>query len=125
MGNKSNKKQSLSPYALAHIQCTFNNTIVTITNMEGQVILSTSGGSVGFKGARRGTSYAAQVAAERAGQAAKEKGIQSLEVRVKGLGTGRFNAIKGLQSAGLSVTSIENVTAVAHNGCRPPKKRRI
>ena len=124
-GNKANKKQSLSPYALAHIQCTFNNTIVTLTSLEGQVILSTSGGSVGFKGARRGTSYAAQVAAEKAGQMAREKGIQSLEVRVKGLGTGRFNAIKGLQSAGLTVTSIENVTGVAHNGCRPRKKRRI
>ena len=81
---------------------------------------------MGFKGARRGTSYAAQVAAEKAGQMARrEKGIQSLEVRVKGLGTGRFNAIKGLQSAGLTVTSIENVTGVAHNGCRPRKKRRI
>ena len=110
---------------IAHVQASFNNTIVTITDRQGNALSwATSGGS-GFRGSRKSTPFAAQVAAERAGTAAKEYGMQNLEVRVKGPGSGRESAITALQSAGMTVKLIEDCTPIPHNGCRPRKKRRV
>ena len=109
----------------AHIQSTFNNTIVTITDRQGNALAwATSGGS-GFRGSRKSTPFAAQVAAERAGNAAKDYGLKNLDVEVKGPGPGRESAIRAVQSTGLKVHSIADITPVPHNGCRPPKKRRV
>ena len=109
----------------AHIQASFNNTIVTITDTEGHVIAWSSAGAIGFKGSRKGTPFAATQAALNAGNAAKTYGLRSLEVKVKGPGAGRESAIRALQTAGLEVRSIRDVTPIPHNGCRPPKRRRV
>ena len=109
----------------AHIKSSFNNTIVSITDTEGNVIAWASSGGVGFKGSRKSTPFAAQLAAERAGRAAMEHGLRRAEVQVKGPGSGRDTAVRSIQSAGIEVTSIKDVTPVPHNGCRPPKRRRV
>ena len=110
---------------IAHINTTFNNTIITITDRQGNTLSwATSGGS-GFRGSRKSTPFAAQVASERAGEAAKEYGLKNLEVRVKGPGPGRESAVRALNSSGFKVQSITDVTPIPHNGCRPPKKRRV
>jgi small subunit ribosomal protein S11 len=108
-----------------HILATFNNTIVTVTDTQGNAVTSASAGGVGFKGSRKSTPFAARVAAEQAMKNAQGMGIQEVEIFVKGPGPGRENAIRAVQSAGLKVTSITDVTPVPHNGCRPPKKRRV
>lgn len=110
---------------VAHVQATFNNTVITISDRQGNVLSWCTSGSCGFKGSRKSTPFAAQVAAERAGTAAAEYGLQNLEVRVKGPGPGREAAVRSLNSAGFKVTSIIDVTPIPHNGCRPPKKRRV
>lgn len=110
---------------IAHIRSTFNNTIVTITDVHGNAISWASAGSLGFKGTRKSTPFAAQMAAEAAAKASMEHGMKSLEVHVKGPGAGREAAIRALQAAGLEVTAIKDVTPVPHNGCRPPKRRRV
>lgn len=109
----------------AHIQSTFNNTIVTITDAAGNALSWSSSGSLGFKGSRKSTPYASQGAAETAAKAAMEHGLKSVEVFVKGPGSGRESAIRSLQAAGLEVTLIKDVTPIPHNGCRPPKRRRV
>ena len=108
-----------------HIQSSFNNTLVTITDMSGNAISWSSAGSLGFKGSRKGTPFAAQMASETAARAAKEHGLRSVEVYVKGPGASREAAIRSLQAAGLEVTLIKDVTPIPHNGCRPPKRRRV
>ena len=110
---------------IAHIHSTFNNTIVTITDMQGNVIGWSSAGALGFKGSRKSTPYAAQMAAETAAKSALETNMKTLEVSVKGPGAGREAAIRSLQAAGLEITAIRDVTPVPHNGCRPPKRRRV
>ena len=109
----------------AHIQSTFNNTIVTITDVAGNAISWASAGGLGFRGSRKSTPFAAQMAAETAANAAKEHGLKTVEVYVKGPGAGREAAIRALQAAGLEVTMIKDVTPIPHNGCRPPKRRRV
>jgi len=114
------------PYGVAHIQATFNNTIVTITDKEGNVLCWASGGTEGFKGTRKSTPYAAQKAAEKAAKrAVDEFGMKDVEVWVKGPGAGRESAIRTLQAAGLNIKVIKDVTPIPHNGCRPPSKRRV
>ena len=109
----------------AHIQSSFNNTLVTITDMSGNAISLSSAGSLGFKGSRKGTPFAAQMAADTAAKAAKEHGLRSVEVYVKGPGAGRESAIRALAAADLEVTMITDVSPIPHNGCRPPKRRRV
>ncbi|RRD95642.1 30S ribosomal protein S11 [Clostridiales bacterium COT073_COT-073] len=109
----------------AHIQSSFNNTIVTLTDIEGNALSWASSGGLGFRGSKKSTPYAAQMAAETAAKAAMVHGLKTVEVMVKGPGSGREAAIRALQSAGLEVTSIKDVTPVPHNGCRPPKRRRV
>ena len=111
--------------AVAHIRATFNNTLITITDPSGDTICSGSAGMVGFKGARKSTPFAAQRAADRCAQLAKRNGVREIEVRVKGPGSGRESAIAALEQAGLRIASIEDVTPLPHNGCRPPKRRRV
>ncbi len=113
------------PRGQAHVLSTFNNTIVTITDPQGAVICWASAGQAGFKGSRKSTPYAAQVTADTAARKAMENGMRSVEVFVKGPGSGREAAIRSLQSAGLQVTAITDVTPIPHNGCRPPKRRRV
>ena len=113
------------PVGQAHIRSTFNNTIITITDLTGAVISWSSSGDVGFKGSRKSTPFAAQMAAESAARKAQEHGIRKVDVFVKGPGSGRETAIRSLQAAGLEVCSISDVTPQAHNGCRPPKRRRV
>ena len=110
---------------VAHVAATFNNTIITITDGQGNTISWSSAGSLGFKGSRKSTPYAAQVAAEDAGKKAVEHGMRTLEVEVSGPGSGRESALRALQAVGLVVTSIRDVTPIPHNGCRPPKRRRV
>lgn len=109
----------------AHIQSTFNNTLVTLTDMEGNALSWSSAGSLGFKGSRKSTPFAAQSAAETATKAALEHGLKTVEVYVKGPGAGREAAIRALQAAGLEITMIKDITPIPHNGCRPPKRRRV
>ncbi len=109
----------------AHIRSTFNNTIVTLTDMDGNVISWSSGGNVGYKGSRKSTPFAAQMAAEKAAKDAMEHGLKQIEVYVKGPGAGRESAIRSLQSSGLEISLIKDVTPIPHNGCRPPKRRRV
>lgn len=109
----------------AHIRSTFNNTIITLTDMNGNVLSWSSGGNVGYKGSRKSTPFAAQMAAETAAKAAMEHGLREVEVYVKGPGAGRESAIRSLQAAGLEVNLIKDVTPIPHNGCRPPKRRRV
>lgn len=114
------------PTGIAHIQSTFNNTIVTITDMNGNVLTWASAGTIGFKGTKKGTPFAAQLAAEAAARKAiSEFGMQRVEVRVKGPGSGRETAIRSLQTAGLEIVAIRDVTPIPHNGCRPRKRRRV
>ncbi len=109
----------------AHIRSTFNNTIVTLTDTNGNALSWASAGGLGFRGSRKSTPFAAQMAAEQAAKAAMEHGLRTVEVFVKGPGSGREAAIRALQAAGLEVTSIKDVTPIPHNGCRPPKRRRV
>ncbi len=111
--------------AIVHVHASFNNTIVTITDRQGNTLAWATSGGAGFKGSRKSTPFAAQVAAENAGRAAVECGVKNLEVRIKGPGPGRESAVRALNALGLKVTSISDVTPVPHNGCRPPKRRRI
>ena len=110
---------------VAHVHATFNNTIVAITDVQGQVLAWASAGSVGFKGSRKGTPFAAQMAGEAAARKVAEVGMRSVVVHVKGPGGGRESAVRALQAAGLAVVSIKDVTPIPHNGCRPPKRRRV
>lgn len=110
---------------VAHVNASFNNTTVTIADAQGNVISWSSAGSMGFKGSRKSTPYAAQVAAEDAGRKAQEHGMRTLEVEVKGPGSGRESALRALSAIGFSITSIRDVTPIPHNGCRPPKRRRV
>lgn len=122
----STRKQKRNvPNGVAHIQSTFNNTIVTITDASGEVISWASAGSSGFKGAKKGTPFAAQTAAESAARRAIDQGMRQTEVMVSGPGAGRETAIRALQGAGLEITLIRDVTPIPHNGCRPPKRRRV
>lgn len=111
--------------AIAHIHASFNNTIITITDRQGNALSWATAGGCGFRGSRKSTPFAAQVAAEKAGNVAKEYGVTSMEVRVKGPGPGRESAVRALNTAGFRITNIEDVTPIPHNGCRPPKKRRV
>jgi small subunit ribosomal protein S11 len=113
------------PHGIAHISASFNNTLVSISDPEGNVLAWSSAGKVGFKGSRKGTPFAAQMAAQNAGQLARDQGVRSVEVQVKGPGGGREGAIRALQLSGLEVRSIRDVTPIPHNGCRPPKRRRV
>lgn len=122
-GRKKIKKNV--PHGVVHIQATFNNTIISITDPEGNVLTWASAGTEGFKGSKKGTSFAAQVAAQSAGKDAKEHGVRSVDVRVKGPGSGRESSIRALQAVGLSIKSIKDVTPIPHNGCRPRKRRRV
>ena len=110
---------------VAHVNATFNNTMITITDAQGNTIAWSSSGTMGFKGSRKSTPYAAQVAAEDAGKKAIEHGVRTLEVEVMGPGSGRESALRALQAAGFTVTTIRDVTPIPHNGCRPPKRRRV
>lgn len=110
---------------IAHVSATFNSTMITITDVQGNAIAWSSAGSMGFRGSRKSTPYAAQMAAEEAGRKAAEHGVKSLEVEVKGPGSGRESALRALQSAGFTITAIRDVTPIPHNGCRPPKRRRV
>jgi small subunit ribosomal protein S11 len=124
-GVQQKKERKNIAAGVAHIHATFNNTIVTITDVNGNAISWASGGSVGFKGTKKGTPFAAQVASERAARAAMEHGMRKVDVLVKGPGPGRETAIRSLQAAGLEIQTIKDVTPVPHNGCRPPKRRRV
>ncbi|MEJ2245532.1 MAG: 30S ribosomal protein S11 [Acidobacteriota bacterium] len=120
------KREKLNiPAGMAHILATFNNTIISITDLEGNLLTTSSAGAVGFKGSRKGTPYAAQQAASIAANAAKEYGMRTIHVRLKGPGAGRESAIRALQNAGLEVKAIRDITPIPHNGCRPPKRRRV
>ena len=110
---------------IAHVNATFNNTVITITDRQGNALAWASAGGSGFRGSRKSTPFAAQVASERAGESAKDYGLKNLEVRVKGPGPGRESAVRALNNAGYRITNIEDVTPIPHNGCRPPKKRRV
>jgi small subunit ribosomal protein S11 len=110
---------------VAHVNSTFNNTLITISDAQGNAISWSSAGTMGFKGSRKSTPYAAQVAAEDAGRKAMEHGVKTLEVNVRGPGSGRESALRALQAAGFTITSIKDVTPIPHNGCRPPKRRRV
>lgn len=125
-GAKLKKKERKNiTAAVAHVNSTFNNTIVTITDAQGNTVSWSSAGHLGFKGSRKSTPYAAQVTAEDAGKKAKEHGVKSLEVMVTGPGSGRESALRALQSVGFGISSIVDITPVPHNGCRPRKKRRV
>lgn len=120
---KKVKRQILD--AVAHIHASFNNTIITITDRQGNALAWATAGGCGFKGSRKSTPFAAQVAAEKAGTTAKDYGVKNLEVRVKGPGPGRESAVRALNAVGFRISQIEDVTPIPHNGCRPPKKRRV
>ena len=124
-GGRRKKKVWNVTSGIAHIQATFNNTIVTITTETGDVITWASAGSVGFKGSRKSTPYAAQVAASTCGKKALDCGVKTVQVHVKGPGLGRESAIRALQAVGLEISAIKDVTPIPHNGCRPPKRRRV
>ncbi len=119
------KTKKLVPQGVVHIYATFNNTIITVTDLDGNTVAWASGGSSGFKGSRKSTPYAAGLAARNAVRAAQDSGMQEADIVVKGPGPGRESAIRAVSSAGLTIRSISDVTSVPHNGCRPPKKRRV
>ena len=121
---KRRERKNISS-GVAHVNASFNNTMITITDVQGNTIAWSSAGAMGFKGSRKSTPYAAQVAAEDAGRKAAEHGMRTLEVEVAGPGSGRESALRALQAAGFTVTSIRDVTPIPHNGCRPRKKRRV
>tara|TARA_Y100001934_G_C12284037_1_gene741414 strand:+ start:798 stop:1184 length:387 start_codon:yes stop_codon:yes gene_type:complete len=123
--SKKKKKRNIEPHGVAHIKSTFNNTHVTLTDRFGNVIVWEKAGTAGFKGSRKNTAYAATMAAEKAAQGAISMGLVSVDVEVKGPGSGRESAIRSLAVAGLQITSIKDVTPLPHNGCRPPKRRRV
>ena len=122
---KKKKKTSISPQGIAHIKATFNNTHITISDKFGNVLAWSTAGNSGFKGSRKSTAFAATQSAEKVGLAAVQMGVQTVEVRVKGPGSGRESAIRALAVAGLQISSILDVTPLPHNGCRPPKRRRV
>jgi small subunit ribosomal protein S11 len=123
---KKKRERRIVPHGAVHVQATFNNTIITITDPNGHVLCWSSAGSIGFKGSRKGTPYAAQQAsAAAAGVARDQYGVKTVEVRVKGPGSGRESAIRALASSGLHIVHIKDVTPIPHNGCRPPKRRRV
>ena len=122
---RKKKEKKNVPRGVAHIQATFNNTIVTITDAGGNVVAWSSAGTQGFKGSRKSTPFAAQLAAEDAARKAMEQGMRSVEVLIKGPGAGREAALRSLQAAGFQITLIRDVTPIPHNGCRPPKRRRV
>lgn len=119
------KEKRHVPLGVAHIQATFNNTLIGITDTQGNIVSWSSSGSMGFKGSRKGTPFAAQQASLKAANAAREQGMKQVEVRIKGPGAGRESAIRALQTAGLEIKNIRDVTPMPHNGCRPPKRRRV
>ena len=122
---KKRGEKRIVHHGLAHIQASFNNTVVTITDRQGNALSWATSGGAGFRGSRKSTPFAAQVAAEKAGRAAQEYGVKTLEVRIKGPGPGRESAVRSLNALGYKVTNIIDVTPIPHNGCRPPKKRRV
>ncbi|HET7215113.1 MAG TPA: 30S ribosomal protein S11 [Terriglobia bacterium] len=129
---KAGKKKSFKkrekrvvPHGVVHIRATFNNTMVCITDLDGKTICWSSAGALGFRGSRKGTPFAAQQAASRAASAARDQGMRSVQVRVKGPGAGRESAIRALAASGLEVRELKDVTPIPHNGCRPPKRRRV
>jgi len=125
-GKKGGKKEKKNvPHGIAFVLASFNNTIITITDPMGNVLGWASAGGQGFKGSRKGTPFAAQTAAQNAANAAREHGVRSLDARVKGPGAGRESSIRALQAAGMDIKSIKDVTPIPHNGCRPPKRRRV
>ena len=123
--SRKKKKKNVEPHGVAHIKSTFNNTHVTLTDRLGNVIVWEKAGTSGFKGSRKSTAFAATMAAEKAAQLALSMGLESVDVEVKGPGSGRESAIRALAVAGLQITSIKDVTPLPHNGCRPPKRRRV
>lgn len=122
---RKKKEKKNIPNGVAHIQATFNNTIITITDPVGNVVAWSSAGAKGFKGSRKSTPFAAQIAAEDCAKRAQENGMRALEVFVKGPGSGRESALRALQAVGLNITFIRDITPIPHNGCRPPKRRRV
>ena len=122
---KKKKERKNIPVGIAHIQATFNNTMITITDQVGNVVSWSTAGAKGFKGSRKSTPFAAQIAAEDAAKKAQEHGMRSVEVFVKGPGSGRESALRALQAAGFTISMIRDVTPIPHNGCRPPKRRRV
>ncbi|MGH1375441.1 MAG: 30S ribosomal protein S11 [Alphaproteobacteria bacterium] len=123
---KSKKKEKKNIVSgIVHVNSTFNNTLVTISDEQGNVVSWSSSGMMGFKGSRKSTPYASQVAAEDAGRKAQEHGMKELDVRVKGPGSGRESALRALQAIGFTIKSIKDITPIPHNGCRPPKRRRV
>ena len=119
------KEKRIVPHGVAHVQASFNNTIVAISDPEGNVLTWSSAGRIGFKGSRKGTPFAAQVAAQSCGNQAKDMGMRSVDVEVRGPGAGRESAIRALQASGILIKSIRDVTPIPHNGCRPRKRRRV
>ena len=124
-GRVSRREKKNITSGVAHVNATFNNTMITITDAQGNAISWSTAGAMGFKGSRKSTPYAAQVAAEDAGKKAQEHGVKTLEIEVSGPGSGRESALRALQSVGFNVTSIRDVTPIPHNGCRPRKRRRV
>jgi small subunit ribosomal protein S11 len=125
VGKKAKKEKKHVAHGIIHVYASFNNTHVTITDLEGNVVSWASAGTLQFKGSRKGTPFAAQQAASAAAAAAKDSGLRSADIRVKGPGSGRESAIRALQAAGVEIKSIKDVTPIPHNGCRPPKRRRV
>jgi len=123
--DRRKKEKRIVPHGVAHIKATFNNTLITISDPEGAVVSWSSAGRIGFKGSRKGTPFAAQVAGQNAAQNARDVGMRTIDVQVDGPGGGRESAIRALSSAGLTVKSIRDVTPIPHNGCRPRKRRRV
>src|SRR5215468_5809927 len=119
------KEKKVVPQGIVHIQATFNNTLVSITDLNGNLVAQCSAGAMGFRGSRKGTPFAAQQAANKAAGIARDSGMRSVEVRVKGPGSGRESAIRAIQGAGIDIKLIRDVTPIPHNGCRPPKRRRV
>jgi len=124
-GRKKKREKRTVREGIAHIKSTFNNTLISITDKQGNALSWSSAGAVGFKGTKKGTPFAAQLAAEQAAKKAMDQGLREVEVLVKGPGSGRETAIRSLQAAGLIISSIKDVTPIPHNGCRPPKQRRV
>ena len=125
MAKGKKRKVKVDPEGIAHIKATFNNTLITLSDKKGNAIASSSAGALGFKGSRKNTPYAATQAADKAAQEAMAMGLSTVEVKIKGPGGGREASVRALQAAGLKITKIMDVTPIPHNGCRPPKKRRV